>query len=175
MLRLMLLRHAKSDGTLPGTRDHDRPLNARGREAAPLVGRYMTAHELLPQHAIVSTAARTRETWSLVLQALRVRPKTEFDNRIYEASPHAILDVITQTPAPVQRLIVVGHNPGLQSLALALAGAGEREARERLFEKFPTGGLAVIDFNARAWSEIRPGTGRLTRFVTPRALAAADK
>lgn len=175
MLRLMLLRHAKSDWPRSGGRDHERPLNARGREAAPLVGRYMTAHDLLPQHAIVSTAARTRETWSLVQQTLRARPTTEFDSRIYEASPHVILDAIMRSATPARQLIVVGHNPGLQSLALALVGAGECEARARLFEKFPTGGLAVIDFDAAAWSDIRPGTGRLVCFVTPQALADADK
>lgn len=168
----MLLRHAKSDRAQSGLRDHDRPLNARGREAASLIGVYMAHHRLIPDAVVVSTSMRTRETWAFTAPAFADRPDTVFDNRLYVARPEAILEVIGETQPEVQALLVVGHNPGLQALALTLVGSGDTQARQRLQDKFPTAALAVIDFAADDWSRLRPSTGRLDRLIVPRALAA---
>lgn len=173
MRRLMLLRHAKSDWSEPGQRDHERDLAPRGRKAAPEIGKYMARHGLLPDCAIVSTARRTRETWKLVGKTLSSDPPAAFDDRIYEASPGDILSVIQDAPHDAANLLVIGHNPGLQALALTLIGSGDVKTRALLAEKFPTAGLAVIDFPLDDWSRLRPGAGRLERFVTPRALMAA--
>lgn len=174
MRRLMLLRHAKSDWSGSGKADHDRMLSARGREAAPRMGRYLARENLLPDRVIVSDSARTRETWDIVAQALPNQPQVSFEERIYEASPYDILDVLSETPAASKALLVVGHNPGLQSVAMILVGSGDPDARERLAEKFPTAGLAVIDFDAARWDDIRAGSGRLIRFAAPRAIADAS-
>jgi phosphohistidine phosphatase len=170
MRRLMLLRHAKSDKSLPGQSDHDRDLAARGREAAPLMGRYMTEHGMIPDHAIVSTAKRTRETWRLVAGTFPKIPPVDFEDRIYEASPRDILAAIADTPASARSLLVVGHNPGFQDTANLLVESGDKRLRGSMAEGFPTGALAVIDLDIDDWSAIRPGSGRLENFLTPRAV-----
>jgi phosphohistidine phosphatase len=171
MLRLMLLRHAKSDWSRPGMPDRDRPLNARGREAAPRMAAHISSRDLVPQRALVSVAVRTQETWKLITPFFPRKPETIFERRLYEATPHVILSMIKETPESISSLLVLGHNPGLQTLALALIGSGDRQARDDLAGKFPTTGLAVIDFITGPWSALRPGTGKLDRFVTPRGLS----
>jgi phosphohistidine phosphatase len=173
-MRLMLLRHAKSDWSRPGRADHERPLNARGRKAAPKVGTYMARHAFVPDFVIASTATRARETLDLVLAAFKRAPKVRHDARVYEAEAAALLDALKETPRGVQALLLVGHNPGLTELAALLVAAGNTEARARLAAKFPTAALAVIDFTFDDWSKLRPRSGRLERFVVPRALKAAD-
>jgi phosphohistidine phosphatase len=172
MRRLLLLRHAKSDRSLAGVRDHDRPLNARGREAAALMGGYMNSHRLIPDRAAVSTSMRTRETWLLLAAGLGIAPAAVYEERIYEARPAVIGDVIAATPAGVRTLLVIGHNPGLQALALTLVGSGDDAGRRSLVEKFPTAALAVIDFPFDDWRQLAASSGRLERFVTPRQVAA---
>ncbi len=171
MRRLILLRHAKSDWSEPGRSDHARILARRGRETAPRVGRYMASQALRPNHAIVSTAARARETWQLVAAELPAPPSVRLDERIYNALPEAILEAIAEAPAGAKTLVVVGHNPGLQELAVMLAGSGDTSVRRQLAEKFPTAALAIIDFDAGDWAALRPHRGRLAGFVTPRAIA----
>jgi phosphohistidine phosphatase len=170
MRRLMLLRHAKSDWSLPGQSDHQRDLAPRGRKAAPLMGRYMADHNLVPEHAIVSTATRTRETWRLVADMFPNNPTVEFEDRIYEASPRAILAAIAEAPRSASSLLVVGHNPGFHDTANLLVESGDKRLRKTLSEKFPTGALAVIDLDIEDWAGIRPASGRLESFVTPRAI-----
>jgi phosphohistidine phosphatase len=170
MRRLMLLRHAKSDWSLPGQADHDRDLAARGRKAAPLVGRYMAEHAIIPDHVIVSTATRTRETWRLVADTFPRKPPADFEDRIYEASPRDILAAIADAPASARSLLVVGHNPGFHETANLLVGSGDKRMRATLLDKFPTAALAVIDLDIPDWAAIRPGSGQLESFVTPRAL-----
>jgi phosphohistidine phosphatase len=171
MLRLMLLRHAKSDWSARGLHDIDRPLNARGRGAAPRIGAYLATHDLVPDAVLVSPAARARETWTLVAQGLKAARKPKFDGRLYEAPPQVILAAVSEAPASAKVLLVIGHNPGMQSLALALIESGDPAARAQLSDKFPTAGLAVIDFAVARWSAIEPASGTVERFVTPRALA----
>jgi phosphohistidine phosphatase len=170
MRRLMLLRHAKSDWSAPGMRDQDRPLSARGREVAPKMGTYMARHGLVPDLVIASPATRVTDTLALVLPALAKQPKTMPDARIYETAADELLTVIKETPRSVHSLLLVGHNPSLAELASLLMASGDVEARQRLIEKFPTAGLAVIDFPLDDWSKIHPKSGRLDRFVPPRAL-----
>jgi len=173
MRRLMLLRHAKSDWSTPGQRDQDRPLTARGRDAATKMGAYMVRHALIPDLIVASTAKRVVETLDLLLAAFEQEPRQVAEAALYEAGPNALLDVLKETPRPVHSLMMVGHNPGLGELAALLIASGEVEARQRLLEKFPTAGLAVIDFALDDWSKLHPRAGRLDRFVVPRALESA--
>jgi phosphohistidine phosphatase len=174
MRRLILLRHAKSDWSKPGQADHDRALSPRGRKAAPRMGAYLAEQSLVPDLVIASTAVRVRETLDLVLAALGQNPKVTFDRRLYEADADDILAVLQETKDAVHTLLVVGHNPGLSDLSELLIASGSDEAQRAMLEKFPTAGLAVIDFAVDDWQSLAPGSGRLDRFVTPRSLGAPD-
>ena len=164
--RLLLLRHAKSAWP-DGVDDHDRPLGGRGLKAAPLMGRYMAHQGLLPDLALVSTARRTQETWALAGAELPDDIARRDVGEIYEAAADRIAAVVRGVDASVRTLLVVGHNPGLQELAIDLVGDQERLAG--VSEKFPTGALAVIDFTV-AWRDVAAGSGVLERFVVPRSL-----
>jgi phosphohistidine phosphatase len=173
MRRLMLLRHAKSDWSAPGTRDHDRTLNPRGRECAPKMGAYMARHALVPDLIMASTATRVAETLELVLPAFEQPPRIVADRRLYEADAERLLAIVKEAPRAAHSLLLVGHNPGLGDLAATLIAAGDVETRQRLIEKFPTAGLAVIDFAVDDWTKLHFRGGRLDRFVVPRALETA--
>lgn len=173
MRRLILLRHAKSDWP-EGMADVDRPLSGRGRKAAPRMAAYMASEHLVPDLAVVSPALRARETWELVAPALGEAVPTQREPRIYEAPANAILEVVRETAATVRTLFLVGHNPGFSDLARLLVGHGDRYAYARLTHKFPTAGLAVVDFDVEDWSEVAERGGRLDRFVTPKSLGGED-
>jgi phosphohistidine phosphatase len=174
-MRLMLLRHAKAEKAEAGASDHARRLNARGLSDTGLIGAYIARHELIPDAAIVSTAARTRETWERLAAALPDRPAVTFEDRLYNAGTQAILTLVKATAPAVRTLLVIGHNPGMHDLARLVIAAGDVEARERLNENLPTAGLAVIEFAADSWRRLHPQGGRLERFVSPRTLAEAHR
>ena len=111
-----------------------------------------------------------RQTFDLVLPALKTAPKVVNDARLYEADADTLLQVAMDTPPGVASLLMVGHNPGLADFAMLLIGSGDAKTRARLNEKFPTTALAVIDFPFDAWEKLRPKSGRIERFVVPRAL-----
>jgi len=169
MRRLMLLRHAKSNWPA-GIADRDRPLAARGREAAPVMGRYLADELLLPDLVLVSPARRTHETWELVAPMLPEKPASQHEPRIYEAKTPRLLDVVRETEGTVRTLLMIGHNPGFQELAALLTGHGDRYASARMSQKYPTCGLAVLDFAVEDWRDLAPRGGRLDRFVTPASL-----
>jgi phosphohistidine phosphatase len=172
MRRLMLLRHAKSAWP-DGTSDSDRPLAARGKEAAPRMGAYLADEQLFPDLALVSPARRTRETWDLVRAKLGDAP-ARFEPRIYEAPAERLLTIVQEVERPVRTLLMIGHNPGFEDLARLLIGHGDRYAFARLAEKYPTAGLAVIDFATESWRDVAPRSGRLDGFVTPKSLGAGE-
>lgn len=169
MRRILLLRHAKSDRPA-GIADLEQPLAARGREAAPAIGRYLAAERLLPDHTVVSPSLRTQETFDLVTAELPAELRPRIDGRVYEARPEALLGVIHDTPSAVRTLLLIGHNPGLAELAALLTGHGDRYAFARLKTKYPTCGLAVLHFAVDSWTGVAKGIGRLERFVTPATL-----
>jgi phosphohistidine phosphatase len=173
MRRLLLLRHAKAERTELGGRDRDRALAKRGHEQAGEIGAFLVRHKLIPDQALVSPAVRTRETWELVAEALPRQPAPVLDERLYNGDVDAHLDTVRETDASVHSLMLVGHNPALHEFALMLVAAGDTEARGRLSERLPTGGLVVIDFRSKDWRDLHPQSGRLDRFVTPRMIASA--
>ena len=167
MRRLMLLRHGKA--TPDATKDMDRPLAACGREAVPRIAAHLAAEQLFPDLALVSPARRARETWELVEPALGP-VRARFEPLIYEAPPERLLAVIRGVEPAIHTLLLVGHNPGFEDLARLLVGHGDRYASARMAKKYPTAGLAVIDFDIEDWAAVKPGSGRLDRFVTPKSL-----
>ncbi len=172
MRRLMLLRHAKSAHPSGGS-DIDRPLAPRGREAAPRIGAYLREEGLFPDLALVSSARRTRETWELVRAALG-EVEARIEPRIYEAQAERLLAVVREVGPEVRSLLMIGHNPGFSDLAQWLIGGGDRHAFARLSRKYPTAGLAVIDFPVDSWARVDGRGGRLDRFVTPKTLGADE-
>ena len=164
--RLYLLRHAEASRP-PAVPDHERPLSPLGCDDAAEIGSYMAGASMQPQMALVSTAARTRSTWAVVQKALPLLVPAIFEKRIYEAAVEDILAAIRATSAQHESLIVVGHNPGMQNLALYLIGQAERTAYARLHTDYPPGSLTVIDFEAASWADVAEYGGTLRRFVTP--------
>jgi phosphohistidine phosphatase len=169
MRRLMLLRHAKSNWPA-GVADRERTLATRGREAAPVMGRYLADELLLPDLVLISPARRTLETWELVEPMLTDKPPTRIEPRIYEAKTDRLLHTAQEVEARVRTLLMVGHNPGFEELAALLTGHGDRYASARMAAKYPTCGLAVLDFAIEDWRDLAPRGGRLDRFVTPASL-----
>ncbi len=173
MPRLFLLRHAKSPPAVSGQKDFDRPLTARGREAAPAVGRHMAEAGYVPDLVLCSPSARTRETLDGVKPFLPERVAVDLVRDLYEASVGAMLKVIATHADRSENLLVVGHNPSIHRLASTLPGEGDRALLARLSAKFPTASLAVIEFSG-AWRDLGPGDGRLISFVTPADLGGPD-
>jgi phosphohistidine phosphatase len=173
MRRLLLLRHAKAERSQAGGSDRDRVLTDRGRADARKVGGYLARHGFVPDHALVSPAARTRETWALVAEAFEKPPAASYEDAIYESSPQDILTAIQNGGGSANTLLVVGHNPSLQEIAALLIAAGDVEPRQRLNEDFPTSALAVIGLAAGDWRDLHAHAGRLEHFVTPKSLEPA--
>ncbi|MEA3001422.1 MAG: phosphohistidine phosphatase [Sphingomonadales bacterium] len=165
---LTLLRHAKSGWDDPVRRDFDRPLNPRGRRAAQIVGREMRSLGLGFDRILASPARRVVETIEEVASAFGpLQP--DYDERIYLAPAAALAELVRETPDDVERLLIVGHNPGLEELALLLAGC-DGPLRTEVQVKYPTGTLAEIDLPVAHWSEVIPGSGTIARFIRPRDL-----
>jgi phosphohistidine phosphatase len=170
MKQLLLLRHAKSSWGDAALADFDRPLAPRGREAAPRMGREIARRGWLPDLALVSPAARTRETWSRVVAEFPARPQESFPDRLYAASAQTVMTEIRQTPESVGTLLVVGHNPGLEDLAGQIAGDGSgAKALARLGEKVPTAALARFKVGG-SWAKLDAGGARLTHFIQAKDL-----
>ncbi|MEA3037793.1 MAG: phosphohistidine phosphatase [Sphingomonadales bacterium] len=167
MKTLTLLRHAKSGWDDPATRDFDRPLNPRGRRAARTVAREMHRLGLGFDRILASPARRVVETIAEVAAEFGPLP-ADYDERLYLASPQTLLEIVHEAPRDAKRLLLVGHNPGLESLALILAGAGPLRSEVEL--KYPTATLAEIVLPVASWTEVRAGAGELRRFIRPRDL-----
>lgn len=172
MPQLYLLRHAKSSWATPLTGDHERTLAPRGEETAPLIAAEMSARSFVPDLVLCSTAVRARQTLSLVLKTMEISPPTHIEASIYDAAPQDLIDLITAQAPNCQKLLLVGHNPSIHYAAAQLSPNGDNEALARLEQKYPTAGLAVIEFDKADWDNGGLGNGHLKSFITPRGLAA---
>jgi phosphohistidine phosphatase len=167
--RLVLIRHAKSDYP-PGVIDHERPLNERGRRDAPAIGRWLSEHidPSTDACAVISSAERTQQTWAAAIECIDTprRPRQVIDERIYEASPATLREVVLDH-ADADTVVLVGHSPGLPLLVAELGRPGD--AREEALEKFPTSAIAVLT-TALPWSDAMRGIGAfdVSSFVIPR-------
>jgi len=130
----------------------------------------MTRADLLPDLVYCSTARRARETWELVSDQLEQPAEVQLRDDLYHASPGSLIRLIHDLPDSVDSVLLVGHNPTFEDLALVLSGEGDEEGLREMAFKYPTGALAVIDFFAETWNEVRAGEGSLRTFVKPRSL-----
>jgi phosphohistidine phosphatase len=169
MKTLTLLRHAKSGWDVPNARDFDRTLNARGRKAARAIGREMKRLGLGFDLVLASPAARVTETLTELAQGYGGAVETRFDETIYLAPVDTLLGLVRAADDAGGRLLLVGHNPGMEQLALLLSDGGA--LRDEIAAKYPTGALAEIGFDVEHWRDVAAGEGRLARFIRPRELA----
>jgi phosphohistidine phosphatase len=169
MRRLYLLRHAKSSWGSPGLDDFDRPLNAHGQQAATAMANHFRQRGIRPDLVLCSPATRTRETWTLVSEGLPANANVAFPPPLYAASLQTLIDVIRSTLEDSPDVLVVGHNPSIQELALWLT-KGSSTTRNFLTAKYPTATLATIHIDAEDWSSLSAGIGNIEEFATPRGL-----
>jgi len=170
MRELLLLRHAKSAWDVPGLDDHDRDLAPRGVEAVPRMGRLIEDEGWRPDLVLCSTATRARRTLDLAMGEFAVAPEVKHLKSLYLASPGQLLAVIRRQADDTGRLLLVGHNPGMETLARRLVRASSTKPLRRLERKFPTAALARIGFDADHWSDIEEGQGDLLAFIRPKDL-----
>ena len=172
MKTLFLLRHAKSSWALADQRDFDRPLNDRGRAAALMMGREFRRLGLAAERIISSPSARTMETLAQISSGYGARMPVDYHPDLYLASTETLLAHVRATEDEFGSLLIVGHYPGLQQLALLLGADGP--PRPEIVAKYPTGALAEIELPVGRWAEVREGEGRITRFLRPRDLEDED-
>ncbi len=161
------MRHAKSSWDDPDLADHDRPLAARGRRASKLIAEHLRSHTITPTLVLCSSAARTRQTLERIEPVLGA-PQTLIEDRLYGATAEDLLVRLREVPGGTESVLLIGHQPALQGLALDLAGDGAEVARMRA--KFPTAALATLLF-VGDWSELRPGCAEAVEYVKPKELA----
>jgi phosphohistidine phosphatase len=167
--RLFLLRHAKSSWDDPGVEDHERPLAPRGRRAVKVLGEHLRENDIRPVQVLCSTSRRTRET----LEGVAPGGEALIEAELYQADPQQLLERLQRVSDDVESVMVIGHNPTLQIMALRLSGPaanGDGSHRAQISQKFPTGALATLSFECR-WSELEPGCARLVDYIKPKAIA----
>jgi phosphohistidine phosphatase len=162
MKTLLLLRHAKSDWSDPQVADHDRPLNKRGKRDAPRMGRLLQDENLLPDLILTSTAKRTRKTAEAIIAVSDYTGKVKAKPALYLAGPEAYITVLRSVPDKYRRVMVVGHNPGLEELLEQLTGT---------MTILPTAALAEVELPITQWRELGEETkGELRGVWRPREL-----
>ena len=164
MKTLLVLRHAKSSWKQAGQTDHDRPLNPRGTRDAPRMGALMCDRRLAPDLIISSSAVRALRTAEEVADACGFEWQVRSERRLYLADPDTILEVLGEVAGDVRRLLIVGHNPGLEGLVMVLTGRDET---------MPTAALAEISLSIDDWNQIGSGTrGELVEIWRPKEVFA---
>jgi phosphohistidine phosphatase len=172
MKRLYLLRHAKSSWDDPTLADSDRPLAPRGRRAAKVMAGHLRRKGISPELVLCSPSRRTRQTLKRITPSLPKKADVQIEPALYAASVATLLEELHEVPDEVDSLMLIGHNPGIQDLALSLARASSESPRVR--SKFPTAALATLELDA-TWRELVPGSAELVSFVTPKELSRGNR
>ncbi len=161
MKTLFILRHAKSNWDNQDLSDFERPLNERGRRAAPLMGGVMRSNKFVPDLILSSPATRAKETAELVKEAAKFDGRINFDERIYEATPARLIEVLEEQSDDFSSILIVGHNPAFEGLVRFLTAK---------IEPMPTAALAVVDVPIESWSELNEAKGDLRILIRPKEL-----
>jgi phosphohistidine phosphatase len=168
MKTLLLWRHTKSDWDNAALSDFDRPLAERGQNAAPVMAQWLRREGLVPDLVLCSAARRAQETWERAAAAFEQLIPVRTEHDLYLAEPDRMLEILRARGGDANTVLVIGHNPGMEQLARALAGNGKKKALKRMREKYPTGAIAVITFDEAQWSDLAPGSGELKTFIRPK-------
>ena len=164
MKTLLILRHAKTQPDAPAG-DHARELTERGHRNAAAMGAYIHKLTGMPDAIISSDATRALQTAEIVAEAVGFAGPLTVEPRIYAADVDTLLALVRSILDEVDTAIIVGHNPGFEELAEALAGSHDQGVR------LPTAGLALLEFDVKRWDTVRAGAGRLREVATPRTIA----
>ena len=162
---LYLLRHAKSSWADESVPDLERPLAPRGRRAAQQLAQHLRDHRIAPEVVLCSPALRTRQTLELIQSGLGAHAEVLIEDDLYGAGEDQLLARLGSVPDHVGSVLLIGHNPGIQDLAVLLVGGGAD--RDQLRAKFPTAALATIEV-AGGWDKLGPGKAKLVAFRVPR-------
>jgi phosphohistidine phosphatase len=164
MKTLLVLRHAKTQSDAPAG-DHARELTERGHRNAEAMGACIRTRTGSPDAIITSDATRARQTAEIVARAVNFTGPLTVEPRIYAAGLDTLLAVVRRIPDEVRSALIIGHNPGFEELAEALAGNHDEQIR------LPTSGLALLEFDVERWDAVQEGAGRLREVATPRTIA----
>ena len=167
--RLELLRHAKSSWDDPGLPDHDRPLAPRGIKACARLREHARESGLAADLVLCSSATRAVQTWEGIRGGLADEPAVQIEDHLYRDDADGLLDRLQGVSESVESVLLIGHNPALEGLALGLAGDGEVEALARMSAKYLTGVLAILFFSGD-WKELTWAAAHLDTFIVPREL-----
>jgi len=160
---LILVRHAKSDWSVPGLKDFDRELNARGSNDAPRMGRKLYEMDVRPDLIISSPAMRAKQTAEFIAEQIRHDfDKILFNPDVYEASVRSLLSIINDIPDEHQKVMIIGHNPTFTYIAEYLT--------KKPFDNIPTCGMVDIEFSFSSWKEVSGDTGNLKWFIYPKSV-----
>lgn len=159
MKTLYIMRHAKSSWDNPNWSDFERPLNKRGLETAPFMGEIIYKNNFQAELVLSSPAKRAKQTAVLVREVAGIEPEIHYDERVYEASPQMLLQVLGELENDFASVLIVGHNPGIEGLIRFLTGESE---------PMPTAGLAVIDLNVEKWNDAAAECGSLRTLIRPK-------
>jgi phosphohistidine phosphatase len=170
MRTLCLFRHAKSSWDDPTLADHERPLAPRGMRAAPVVADHLQTMEIVPQVVLCSSARRTVQTLELIRDAIPAECDVHIEDGLYHGTVDALLGRLRDLPDSAHTVMLIGHNPELQELALLLTGSGAQSGL--MARKFPTAAAATLDADIDHWSDLSTRCARLRWFVRPRDLNA---
>ena len=167
MKRLGLLRHAKSDWDAMSLRDFDRGLNARGRKGAELMGAHIQEQRVAWNLVLASPAERVK----LTLGSSGLDVPVQYKEAAYLADSQTLMQLVSACDDRADAVLMVGHNPGLQELALDLVA---EDKEDKLFDevmtKYPTAAFAVLELDIDTWANVRSGCGKLVHFARPRDL-----
>lgn len=170
MKRLAILRHAKSSWNDPALDDFNRPLNTRGWNDARRIGREMKHRRLAFDMVLASTAARVRETVDAIQEKFDFKAEIHFEPRVYLADLETLVSLVRALPDDVAAPLIVGHNPGLQQLLIALTRDDTHGLRSRIAGKYPTGALAFVELALDRWADLAPGEGMIVELIAPKEL-----
>jgi phosphohistidine phosphatase len=165
---VILLRHGKSSWSDSTLSDIDRPLAPRGERASRRIAKYMRRKRIRPTLVLCSPSLRTRQTLEAIEPSLGKGCSIELVPQLYAASERELLERLQALPESVTSVMLIGHNPGLQNLALVLASRGAD--LPQLEEKFPTGALATLVVHSENWPALSSGDAELVDYVVPRQL-----
>ena len=166
MRTVLVLRHGKSDWDEDHGIDRERPLAPRGVEAAKTIGRFLARAEQVPDRVFTSPAVRAHDTVKIAAAAGEWPCPVEVRDRLYDASPADVLEVLRASPDAAERVLLAGHEPTCSAFVGELTGGAA--------VKFPTAAVARIDLEVGSWTEVAFGNGVLVWLVPPRLLGARD-
>ncbi len=169
MLRLYVMRHAKSSWAAPGARDFDRELNERGHLDLEKVSTVLRSRGYVPGEILCSSAERTRQTLSGIASVIPEDAKITFTEKLYSSGLDDYIGLL-QAQEGAKSIMIIGHNPMCGSLAASMAGDGEPDLLETIAYRYPTATVSVIDFDCSSWSDVRKGAGILIDCIIPSAL-----